>query len=174
MTILRRLRLILNGIGFLTDRGDWIATEQVLGCAYPRRESALAGLRQQGVSVLVNLHERAHAPDRLARHGLAEVHLPVRDFTAPSLEQLGRGVEAIERALADGHRVAVHCGGGIGRTGTLLACYLVRQGLAAPEAIARVRAVRPGSVETRSQVAAVEAYAASIKSLRGQATPEAP
>jgi atypical dual specificity phosphatase len=174
MAVLRRLRLILNGIGFLTDRGDWLAPEQVLGCAYPRRESALAGLRQQGVSVLVNLHERAHAPDRLARHGLSEVHLPVRDFTAPSPEQLGRGVEAIERSLADGHRVAVHCGGGIGRTGTLLACYLVWQGLAPPEAIARVRAVRPGAVETRSQVAAVEAYAASIKSLRDQATPEAP
>jgi atypical dual specificity phosphatase len=174
MTLLRRLRLILNGTGILADRGDWIEADRVLGCAYPRRASALAGLRRQGVSVLVNLHERAHVPVRLAQHGLAEVHLPVRDFTAPSPEQLGRGVEAIEQALADGHRVAVHCGGGIGRTGTLLACYLVRQGLGAAEATARVRAVRPGSVETRAQVAAVEAYAASVKSLRDRAIPEAP
>jgi atypical dual specificity phosphatase len=173
MTLLRRLRLILNGTGVLTDRGDWIEADRVLGCAYPRRESALAGLRQQGVSVLVNLHERAHGPERLAQHGLTEVHLPVRDFTAPTPEQLGRGVQAIEQALADGRRVAVHCGGGIGRTGTLLACYLVRQGASAADAIAQVRAVRPGSVETRTQVAAVEAYAASVKSLRDQATPEA-
>jgi atypical dual specificity phosphatase len=174
MTLFRRLRLILNGTGILTDRGDWIEADRVLGCAYPRRESALAGLRQQGIAVLVNLHERSHAPERLAQHGLTEVHLPVRDFTAPTPEQLGRGVEAIEQALANGHRVAVHCGGGIGRTGTLLACYLVRQGMGAAEAIARVRAMRPGSVETRAQVAAVEAYAANAKSLRDQAAPEAP
>ena len=55
----------------------------------------------------------------------------------------------------------MHCGGGLGRTGTLLACYLVRQGLPAAEAIERVRAVRPGSVETRQQAQAVHAYGQS-------------
>jgi protein-tyrosine phosphatase len=40
----------------------------------------------------------------------------------------------------------------------LLACYLVRQGLSAAEAIERVRAVRPGSIETRQQVQAVHLY----------------
>jgi atypical dual specificity phosphatase len=156
----RRLRLVLTGMGLLTDCGDWLEPDRLLGCAYPRREAALAALAAQGISLLINLHERPHEPGRLARHGLAEVHLPVTDFTAPTPEQLARGVEAIEQALASGQRVAVHCGGGLGRTGTLLACYLVRQGLTAAEAIARVRQVRPGSVETRAQVAAVEAFAA--------------
>lgn len=142
----------------LTDRGAWV-DEGVMGRAYPRTERALADLSRRGVKFLVNLHERAHDPSRLRRHGLAESHLPVGDFTAPSSEQLARGVAAIVEARGRG-AVAVHCGGGLGRTGTLLACYLVHEkDLEAEQAIRRVRKLRPGSVETRAQVAAVEAYA---------------
>jgi atypical dual specificity phosphatase len=164
--VLHRIRLILTGMGLLTDRGDWLVVGRVLGCAYPRRAAALGSLAEQGVTVLVNLHERGHAPERLARHGLTEVHVPVRDFTAPSPEQLAQGVDAIERALAADQAVAVHCGGGLGRTGTLLACYLTRHGRSPTDAIAEVRRLRPGSVETRAQVAAVEAFAAAESSRR--------
>lgn len=152
------VRVVLRGLGVLIDRGDWLEEGRVLACAYPKREAALSALTRRGVSVLVNLHERAHDPTRLRRHGLTEVHLPVRDFTAPSLEQLDQGVTAIEQAVGEGKNVAVHCGGGLGRTGTLLACYLVNQGTAAAVAIARVRGLRPGSIETREQVDAVLAY----------------
>ena len=161
------VRTTLRSVGLLVDGGDWIEAERVLGCAYPRREAALAGLARQGVALLINLHERAHDPARLARYGLAEVHLPVKDFSPPTPEQLEQGVEAIARAVAAGMPVAVHCGGGLGRTGTLLACYLVHRGMSAEEAIARVRAVRPGSVETAGQVAAVEAFARRDVALAG-------
>jgi atypical dual specificity phosphatase len=143
----------------LTDRGGWVAPG-VLGCAYPRTDRALAVLSESGVRLLVNLHAQPQDPARLARHGLREVHLPVRDFAAPSLRQIGRGVDAILGALAAGGAAAVHCGGGLGRTGTLLACYLASsEGLSAVEAIGRVRSLRPGSVETSAQAAAVEAWA---------------
>lgn len=151
---------VLKGLGLVVDRGTWLEEGWLLGCAYPRRGAALAGLRAQGILVLVNLHERAHDPERLAGHGLVELHLPVADFTSPSPEQLDRGVGAILTAIGAGRPVAVHCGGGLGRTGTLLACYLVEQGADATTAIARVRVARPGSVETTAQVAAVAAFAA--------------
>jgi atypical dual specificity phosphatase len=69
------------------------------------------------------------------------------------------GLRGLARArLAAEQSVVVHCGAGLGRTGTLLACYLVSTGLRPDQAIARVRCVRPGSVETRAQEAAVEAF----------------
>ena len=132
----------------------------MLGCAYPRTERALSALSRQGVRLLVNLHERPHDPARLASHGLREVHLPVKDFCAPSSGQIGRGVGAILEARAQGEAAAIHCGGGLGRTGTLLACYLASsEGVGAEEAIRRLRALRPGSVETPAQRAAVDAWA---------------
>jgi atypical dual specificity phosphatase len=156
---LAQARVALRMLFRLTDRGVWVAPG-VLGCAYPRTERALATLSASGVRLLVNLHERPHDPARLGRHGLREVHLPVRDFAAPSSGQIERGVDAILGALAAGEAAAVHCGGGLGRTGTLLACYLASsEGLVAGEAIRRVRAIRTGSVETPAQAAAVDAWA---------------
>ena len=154
-----RLRGALVGLGLVVDQESWLEPGRLLAFAYPRRDAALAALVARGVSVLINLHTRPHAGARLARHDLVELHLPVRDFTAPSPAQLRSGVTALVAALAEGRVVAVHCGGGLGRTGTLLACYRVELGDSASAAIARVRAARPGSIETATQVAAVEAYA---------------
>ena len=154
-----RTKTLLRSIGIVGDPGDWVEGERVLACRYPRRVSELAALARLGIVLLVNLHERGHDPSRLARYGLGEMRLPVRDFSAPTLGQLEEGVAAIVQATAAGRRVAVHCGAGLGRTGTLLACYLVHRGRSAEAAVERIRAVRPGSVETAGQVAAVEAYA---------------
>ena len=148
----------LGGFGLIADRATWLEGRQVLGCAYPRGQAGLARLARIGVSLVVNLHERPHNPAYLARYDLTELHLPVADFTPPLPAQLDCGVAAIVAATAVGERVAVHCGAGLGRTGTLLACYLVYHGLSADAAIARVRVIRPGSIETRAQVAAVDAY----------------
>lgn len=93
-----RARVGLRSLLRLTDRGGWVAPG-VLGCAYPRTERALVALSASGVRLLVNLHARPHDPTRLARRGLREVHLPVKDFAAPSSEQIERGVGALLEAL---------------------------------------------------------------------------
>ena len=158
-----RVTAIMRGMGVLVDAGTWIVPGKILACADPRRGAGLAALAQQGVSLVVNLHERAHEPSSLACHGLSEVHLPVRDFTAPTQEQIGQAVAALKEAVGAGRTVAVHCGAGLGRTGTILACYLVRTGVPADDAIRHIRALRPGSVETADQLDAVHTYARRLR-----------
>ena len=61
--------------------------------------------------------------------------------------------------------VVAHCFWGRGRTGTMLACYLVKdEGIDPQEAISRIRDQRPYSVETYEQEDAVINYADHLKS----------
>jgi atypical dual specificity phosphatase len=158
-----RLRAILSAprqlwIYATLERVTWL-DEGVAACRYPRDAKSLQELAAQGVTILINLHQRPHPDEALTRHGLTAIHLPVPDFTPPTPVQLDQGVAAISTAVSSGQRVAVHCGAGLGRTGTLLACYLVKRGLEPDEAIARIRAARSGSIETPQQEAAVADYA---------------
>lgn len=141
----------------------WLDGECVAACRYPHSDKALRELADRGVRLLVNLHEQPHVSEHISRYGISELHLPVPDFTPPTQEQIERGVSAIDSAIESGMRVAVHCGAGLGRTGTLLACYLVRKGLSPDAAIGHIRALRPGSVETPAQVAAVRTFAMGLE-----------
>ncbi|MFN8508578.1 MAG: dual specificity protein phosphatase family protein [Dehalococcoidia bacterium] len=138
---------------------SWVEEGRLIAGRYPREDAVLAEWRGLGIGTVVNLREDAHAPGRLERLGLREVHVPMRDLRTPSEAQLTAGVEGMLEAFARGEGVAVHCAAGLGRTGTLVACYFVATGLTAEEAIARVRAARPGTIETRGQEDAVRRFA---------------
>jgi atypical dual specificity phosphatase len=117
-------------------------------------------LRGKGVGGVVSLTVTPLDAKELAAAQMAYLHEPVPDFTAPSVEQMERIVAFIDDHRRErGQMVLVHCGAGLGRSGTVAACYLVHDGLGAREAIDRVRQVRPHSVETAEQEDAVEAYA---------------
>jgi atypical dual specificity phosphatase len=138
---------------------NWIIADRLGACVNPSVAVQLAAeLQNMRIGLLVNLYERADPPELVARLGAAAVHLPVSNSDPPSQSQLDVGVAAIAAALSDGQRVVVHCGAGLGRTGTMLAAYLVSQGAEADDAIAQVRAARPGSVETLQQEYAVHEY----------------
>ena len=122
-------------------------------------EADLAWLRGQGIGAVVSLTETPLPMGALARHGLAELHLPVDDLTPPSPDQLRAALAFIDRQRALDQAVAVHCLVGQGRTGTVLAAYLVRTGLDPAVALRELRAVCPGAVGSAAQERALESFA---------------
>ena len=75
-----------------------------------------------------------------ARLGLttAYVRMPIYDMSVPSVPHMIAILDTIDQALAAGKNVYVHCWGGIGRTGTVIGCHLVRHGYDGEQALAQL------------------------------------
>lgn len=127
-------------------------------------EADLGVIRDFGAAALVSLMEAgekewAGAPlarwrARVAAHGMQALHLPITDGEAPDArwEQLWQSAgPALHGYLRQQRNVVVHCRGGRGRAGLVAARLLIGFGEAPDAAIARVRAARPGAIETRAQ-----------------------
>lgn len=147
---------------FLLPNFSWVLDGVLAGVSRPRSADALRLLHERGVRAVVSLTEDPLDDPLLASFGFEALHLPVPDMTPPTPETLERAVTAIDAWRSAGVPVAVHCMAGIGRTGTVLACYLVKHGASADDAIRELRRTRPGSVETEEQAVAVRAYADAI------------
>ncbi|XP_072313760.1 dual specificity protein phosphatase 23 [Eucyclogobius newberryi] len=130
---------------------SWVEPGRVAGLALPRYPAEYRYLLENGVQHLVSLTER-RPPNHDCCPELTQHHLKIVDFTPPSPEQIDRFLAIVDEANAKGEGVAVHCMHGFGRTGTMLACYLVRsRKLSGIDAIGEIRRLRPGSIETHEQ-----------------------
>jgi atypical dual specificity phosphatase len=119
----------------------------------------LAVLGAAGVRAVVSLLNQPRDAQIYEPLGCAFLCLPVPDGYPPTPEQVSVFVRFVDAQRAESHPVAVHCAGGIGRTGTMLAAYLISQGADADTAITRVRAVEPAAIETSKQIAFLDWYA---------------
>jgi len=111
-------------------------------------DEGYADLAAQGVTTVVDLRAERDisVPEqRLETLGIGRVHLPVRDGQVPSQDQVRRFIEVVRGSEG---RVFVHCGAGVGRTGTMAGAWLVENnGAGSWEALARNLAVGPPSLE---------------------------
>jgi atypical dual specificity phosphatase len=150
-------RLVSPARGF-----SWIVPGKLAAMPVPGRNRSLdedaAFIEQQGIRVLVSLTESPPEREVLAAHSVDQVHIPVQDFTAPTLEQMITFVAVVEGSSAAGKPVGVHCTAGLGRSGTMAAAYLAAKGSTAEKAIAAVRRLRPGSIETAEQEEAIRRF----------------
>ena len=100
-----------------------------------------------------------------AEQGLAldyYCHLPTVDDDAPTLEHLRRGIAFVERAVEDGGKVYIHCGGGIGRAPTMAAAYFISKGYSLDDAIGLIRKARPFIYVMPPQMEQLKRFAAIV------------
>jgi atypical dual specificity phosphatase len=142
---------------------SWIEKPYLAALAKPRSEEELRWLRDNGIDVLISLTEEPPPRRLINQAGLILVHIPITDFAAPGQNDLNTAIEAILKAKESGLGAAVHCGAGLGRTGTILAGWYVHTGLSSTDAISKVRQLRPGSIETPEQEEANQLFARERK-----------
>jgi atypical dual specificity phosphatase len=157
------------------QRFYWLIEETIAGCSLPggspspgvnaseqeHSEALLSDvlqLQREGIGAVLSLTEEPLPTEVLDREKIENLHLPVPDLAAPTPDQLRAALHFIDVARSHGKSVAVHCLMGQGRTGTVLAAYLIRSGIRVDDAIAQVRAICPGALSSPPQERALAAY----------------
>ncbi len=143
---------------------SWLVENEIAGHREPASDEDLRYLKSRGVGTLVRLvetHLSQLASEQVARVEFADLHSPVPDYGAPPISQIEQILHFIRDSIVKGRAVGVCCGQGYGRTGTILACYLVSKGWTADKAVLEVRSKRPGSIETPVQEETIRLFADS-------------
>lgn len=151
--ILREFRWVIDGVLGGAQRPGLLGND----------EDDLRALRQLGVRHLVSLTEEPYDGTRLAGAGIDLTHFPVTDMGVPALEPTERLCRRLVQWIGAGEATVLHCRAGLGRTGTLLACALVRRGLDAGRAIRSVRQANPRYIQTEGQLQFVSEFQAYME-----------
>jgi protein-tyrosine phosphatase len=137
----------------------WVEPDQLLAGEYPRdwddqtSQQKLRRLLEAGVTLFLDLTETGEyglkAYTRLLQeeaavldHSVEHHRVPIQDGGTPTVEGMKHILDVIDTAIAAGQTVYVHCYGGIGRTGTVVGCHLVRQGMGGEEALGQIAQLR--------------------------------
>jgi atypical dual specificity phosphatase len=146
------------------ERFYWVVEGTLAGSSRPgglqdRHLAAdLAELQAQGIGSIISMTETPIDQLAVEELGMTYAHIPVIDFTAPSLPQMLDALATIDQAHAEGRAVLVHCAAGQGRSATILAAWLIRQGATTDEAVGHLRSVCDRAVENDLQLACLRSF----------------
>jgi len=172
----RKIRFINNLRKRINKRRmkfNWIIKDKLAASNIISSVSDIEFIKNQGINSVLCLVEESELyfesieeyENILKKYNIELKHIPIKDFNAPTLNQIIEAVKWIEFNIKNNKKVLVHCFGGLGRTGTIISSFLVYyKRISADEAIEFVRLLRPGSVESFSQVQAVRKFESYLKS----------
>jgi atypical dual specificity phosphatase len=121
---------------------SWVAEGKLAGSGLPVTQDEFKWVVDKGIKSIVTVRE---------------VPLPSEWFD-------GADIDYIDKKIGSGKAVLVHCAAGKGRTGAVLAAYMIKkENLSAEQAIERIRLMRPGSVQSITQETALSMYEKYLK-----------
>ena len=136
---------------------SWLINGKLAGSGMPTSSAELEWVVKRGVKSIVTMTEEP-LPESWIKN-IKHLHVPTEDLSAPDMEKIDNTVDYIHERIKNNEPTMVHCAAGIGRTGTILACYLIKfHNLSAKDAIDNVRKERPGSIQSESQEIAIGLY----------------
>lgn len=147
----------------------WLVPGRLAGSRGPRTSQDLEDLCCLGIKAIVRLAHQDEQPlphHQVEEAGFRGFHEPVKDFHAPTIDQIDRVVQFIKSCMELHLPTVVSCGAGYGRTSTVLACYLVHTGITPSDAIAQVSEACKRKPETEEQIRAVRQYEAELSRRR--------
>ena len=124
------------------------------------RSSQLAWAIKNGIKSVVTIRESPLDPAWFPKESSIDYkHVKVQDFGAPPVEELNQVINYIDNEIQSGKPVIVHCNGGSGRTGTVLAAYLMKkEGLTADQAALKVKEIRGRTIRHQRQLDTLREY----------------
>ena len=136
--------------GIVTGKPDnfsWLIDKKLAGSAIPTSKEEVTWLHEQGVKSIVTIREEPL--DKNWIENMKYLHVLSDDMGVPSFDDLVNSIEFIRERIRNNEPVLIHCLAGMGRTGTLLACYLIKyEKMSAENAIQHVREKRHGSIQS--------------------------
>jgi atypical dual specificity phosphatase len=175
-------RWIYGHITGRTTNFNWVIEGKLAGSGIPTSLREIKWLaREHRIRSIVTIKEKPLPSEWFKsnsssstgdRRQIDYLHLSIEDYGVPSLEELDHVVNYISRQIDNGKPVMVHCSGGKGRTGTILAAYLIkkRNVLNAYQAINKLRKIRGESIQSKDQENILFDYEKYLKNERPPST----
>ena len=136
------------------ERSYWVIPGKLMAGEYPAAPDEtesykkLDGLIRVGIKTVINLTEENERNQNgiklfdyttyLTSKGIEVHRKPIKDVSVPAKDEMDEIIELIEKSLMDNKPVYFHCWGGVGRTGTVLGCYLLHKKMAGKDNVFEV------------------------------------